>query len=160
MSPGAAAVTDIASRAGRAPRRRWSGSGWLSRHELESLDRDNHLLRADIDLDPIFYLPCRTDADRDIFESRKAVMKDFLSFQTLRESILVHSGLVEAPDVPRLSSQSCLPRERHGAQVAPRHRHARRSPVQKRVDPLVHLPGMLLSKPVFDFIGLFTTLMC
>lgn len=66
---------------------------WLSRRELESLDRDHHLLRVEIDLDPIFYLPNSVAADQDIFESRKAVMKDFLSFQTLRDSILVHSGL-------------------------------------------------------------------
>jgi hypothetical protein len=30
---------------------------WLSRRDLESLDRDHHLLRVEIDLDPIFYLP-------------------------------------------------------------------------------------------------------
>ena len=58
---------------------------WLSRRELESLDRDHHLLRAEIDLDPIFYLPTSVDGGKDIFESRKAVMKDFLSFQTLRD---------------------------------------------------------------------------
>jgi putative transposase len=66
---------------------------WLSRRELESLDREHHLLRVEIDLDPIFYLPTTVAADRDIFESRKAVMKDFLNLQTLRDSILVHLGL-------------------------------------------------------------------
>jgi hypothetical protein len=66
---------------------------WLPRGDLESLDRDHHLLRAEIDLDPIFYLPTSVDGDEEVFESRKAVMKDFLSFQTLRDSILVHSGL-------------------------------------------------------------------
>lgn len=66
---------------------------WLSRRDLESLDREHHLLRVEIDLDPIFFLPTTVAADQDIFESRKAVMKDFLTFQTLRDSILVHSGL-------------------------------------------------------------------
>jgi putative transposase len=66
---------------------------WLSRRELESLDRQHHLLRVEIDLDPIFYLPNSVAADQDIFDSRKVVMKDFLSFQTLRDSILVHSGI-------------------------------------------------------------------
>lgn len=66
---------------------------WLSRRQLEALDREHHLLRINIDLDPIFFLPITVTADKDIFESRKVVMKDFLTFQTLRDSILVHSGL-------------------------------------------------------------------
>ena len=77
---------------------------WLPIHELESLDREHHLIRVQIDLDSIFYLPAVGEANRDIFEARKAVMKDFLSFHTLRDSILVHFGLgglvksiVEAP---------------------------------------------------------------
>lgn len=66
---------------------------WLSRRELEALDREHHLLRVEIDLDPIFYLPLSEDGAKDIFESRKEVMKGFLSFETLSHSILVHSGL-------------------------------------------------------------------
>jgi putative transposase len=77
----------------KAPAPLVGGLLWLPRGELESLDRDHHLLRAEIDLDPIFYLPTSVDGDEEVFESRKAVMKDFLSFQTLRDSILVHSGL-------------------------------------------------------------------
>jgi len=77
----------------KAPPRLVGELVWLSRPDLESLDRDHHLLRVDIDLDPVFYLPTSAAADQDIFESRKKVMKDFLSVQTLRDSILVHSGL-------------------------------------------------------------------
>lgn len=66
---------------------------WLSRKELEFLNLDHKILRVEIDLDQIFYLPLSKASDRNIFESRKAVMKDFLYFETLRESILVHAGL-------------------------------------------------------------------
>ncbi len=66
---------------------------WLSRRELESLDREHHLLRVEIDLDSIFYLPHSVNANLAIYERRKEVMKEFLSFQALRDSILVHSGL-------------------------------------------------------------------
>lgn len=66
---------------------------WLSRRELESLDREHHLLRVEIDLDSIFYLPHSVNANLAIYERRKEVMKDFLSFQTLRDSILLHAGL-------------------------------------------------------------------
>ncbi len=66
---------------------------WLSRPELISLDRDHHLLRVEIDLDPIFFLPCAGKADRENFEKRKSVMRDFLSFEPLRDGILVHAGL-------------------------------------------------------------------
>lgn len=66
---------------------------WLSRSELESLDREHHLLKVEIDLDSIFYQPSSVDANLTIYEFRKEVMKDFLSFQALRDSILVHSGL-------------------------------------------------------------------
>lgn len=66
---------------------------WLSRRELESLDREHHLLKVEIDLDSIFYQPNSVNANLAIYERRKEVMKDFLSFQALRDSILVHSGL-------------------------------------------------------------------
>lgn len=66
---------------------------WLSRVELESLDRDHHLLKVEVDLASIFYLPNSANADLAIYDLRKEVMKDFLSFQALRDSILVHSGL-------------------------------------------------------------------
>jgi putative transposase len=65
---------------------------WLIRSDLVELDRTHHLLKVDIDLDPMFYLPLN-GANDDIFKSRKAVMGEFLSFDTLRESILVHNGL-------------------------------------------------------------------
>jgi putative transposase len=65
---------------------------WLSRRELEALNREHNLLRAEIDLDPFFYLPVSA-VDKDIFETRKAVMKDFLNFLNLRDSILGHHGL-------------------------------------------------------------------
>ena len=66
---------------------------WLSRGELESLDRQHHLLRVEIELDPVFFLPITSDADRDNFVTRKTVMMDFLSLSKLREGILVHRDL-------------------------------------------------------------------
>lgn len=66
---------------------------WLVRSDLAELDKDHHLLKVEIDLDPIFFLPLNRTNDQELFKSRKAVMKGFLSFDSLRESILVHSGL-------------------------------------------------------------------
>lgn len=66
---------------------------WLPRAELEEADRGHHLLRVEAELDSIFFLPTSSLADQKIFETRKEVMKDFLIYQTLRESILQHAGL-------------------------------------------------------------------
>ena len=66
---------------------------WLPRYDLEALEREHNLLRVAIDLDPLFYLPIQATAGTDIFASRKAVMKGFLSLDNLRDGILVNAGL-------------------------------------------------------------------
>lgn len=66
---------------------------WLDRGELEALDIGHHLVKAQIEPDPILFRPVASERDRRTFEIRKTAMKDFLSLSRLRDGILVHSGL-------------------------------------------------------------------
>lgn len=66
---------------------------WFDRSELEALDANHHLIKAQIEPDPIFFNPVLSQRDQRTLETRKAAMEEFLSLHRLRDGILVHSGL-------------------------------------------------------------------
>lgn len=78
---------------------------WKDINELKKLDAAKHLLKIEVETETFKSSP----ADEKLYELRVEVMKGFLDFDTLRESILLNKGLGGLVDEAVKNSNSSRP---------------------------------------------------